>query len=140
MPALGGGAKRTVAALGVLAGLQMLHLLDGLRTDPAASFPGLYLEPQAIAGVGGAVLSVVLVARGHRWGRPLAILSGVGVSLGFLLVHGLPFSSGFTEPYWGDGSADALQWLGVIAIWACSFVVFQLARGAAGNATRISTP
>lgn len=34
-------------------------------------------------------------------------------------------------PYWGDGSADALQWAGVLAIWACCGAVVTLARRAA---------
>lgn len=120
--------RRLDVALGLLTVLQVLHLLDGLRTDPSATFPRIIFEPQAIAGVGGSIVALVLVARGHAWGRPLAILSAVLVSLGFAIVHGLPFSSELTTPYWGEGSADGLQWLGVVAIWACSAVVVLLAR------------
>lgn len=117
-----------VLALGGLAVLQTLHLLDSLRTDDTTSFPGVLLSPQGVAGIGGTVLALVLVARGHAWGRPLALTAGVLVALGFVVVHGLPFASDATEPYWGDGSADALQWLGVLSILATAAVVVRLAR------------
>ncbi len=110
----------------LLAGLQVVHLLDSLRTDPDATVVSELFTPQAIAGVGGALVAVVLLGRGHRWGRALALLTGSLVALGFVLVHGVPTASARTEPYWGDGSADVWQWLGVAAILVvCAAIVMR---------------
>jgi hypothetical protein len=46
---------------------------------------------------------------------------------GFALAHALPFQFGRTEPYWGDGAADALQWIGLLAVFACAAAVLVLA-------------
>ena len=118
-------------ALGLLAGLQLLHVLDQLRTDPDASFPALLATPQVVAGVGGALVALVLVRRGAPSGRRLAIAVGVLVATGFAIVHGIPVATARAEPYWGDGSADAVQWIGVIAIWSCCAWVIVLARARA---------
>ncbi len=137
---MGERARGVAWALGVLVVIQILHLLDSLRTDSETTFPTVLAEPQGVAGVGGTLLALVLVGRRHPWGRTLAMLAGVLVSVGFLVVHVLPFSSAFTNPYWGDGSADALQWLGVVAIWACSAVVVRLTMSGAavGSSSRQS--
>jgi hypothetical protein len=42
---------------------------------------------------------------------------------GFALAHALPVQIGSTEPYWGDGSADVLQWAGLLAVLACAIAV-----------------
>lgn len=117
-----------VVALVVLAGLQLLHGLDELRTDEAATLASSVFGPPTVAGVGGALLSAWAIRAGKAWGRTLAMVTAVLVSLGFLLVHGIPTASDANEPYWGDGSADVLQWAGVLSIWAACAYVFTLAR------------
>ena len=47
---------------------------------------------------------------------------------GFLLSHGIPAETARTKPYWGDGSADVLQWFGVGLIWARRATVAVCAR------------
>jgi len=47
---------------------------------------------------------------------------------GFLLSHGIPAETARTKPYWGDGTADPLQWLGVGLIWTCCATVAVFAR------------
>lgn len=124
-------ADRLVVALGLLAVLQLLHGLDELRTDDAATLATSIFGPPTVAGVGGALLSAWALRAGKSWGRTLAVLTAVLVSLGFLLVHGIPTASDANEPYWGDGSADALQWAGVLSIWAtCAYVYVQARRAA----------
>jgi hypothetical protein len=49
------------------------------------------------------------------------------ITLGFVLSHGIPVESERTEPYWGDGSADVVQWLGFSLILACSAITAVLA-------------
>jgi hypothetical protein len=119
---------RAVWALAALAALQLLHLLDELRTDEAADVAGLLLRPQPIVGIGGAVAALVLVRNGNPLGRTLALWLGAIVALGFLLSHGIPVESARTKPYWGDGSADLIQWAGVGLVWAGCFAVVRAAR------------
>jgi hypothetical protein len=120
--------ERTVFALATLAVLQVVHLLDELRTDEASDLAGLLLRPQPIVGIGGTVLAAVLVHRGAPLGRMLALWAAGLVALGFLLSHGIPAETARTKPYWGDGSADVVQWLGVGLIWACCATVVVFAR------------
>ena len=119
---------RTVVALAVLAVLQVLHLLDELRTDEAADLAGLLLRPQPIIGIGGTVVAAVMVHRPAPLGRMLALWAAGLVAFGFLLSHGIPAETARTKPYWGEGTADALQWFGVSLIWACCAVVATFAR------------
>ena len=124
-------AERTqqlVVALGALVVLQSLHLLDELRTEEDRAGWLALVSPQAWLGIGGAVLALVAVRRGLAWGRPVAIATAVLVGVGFLLTHGVPWAAGLTEPYWGDGSADFLQWAGVIGVWASCALVLVRAR------------
>jgi len=120
--------ERTVFALATLAVLQVVHLLDELRTDEASDLAGLLLRPQPIVGIGGTIAAAVLVRRGAPLGRMLALWAAGLVALGFLLSHGIPAETARTKPYWGDGSADIVQWLGVSVIWACCAVVVVFAR------------
>jgi hypothetical protein len=119
---------RIALGLAALAVLQLLHLLDELRTDTAADFAETVLRPQPIVGIGGTLVALVAVHRGARAGRPLALAVAGLVAIGFVLSHGIPAEGARTEPYWGDGSADVLQWLGVSLILACCAVVLVLAR------------
>ena len=119
---------RTVLGLAALALLQFFHLLDDLRTDPEADLAGILLRPQPILGIGGTVAAIVAVRRGAPIGRTLALVAAGLVALGFVVSHGSPAEVGPTKPYWGDGSADALQWLGVTLILACCAFVAVHAR------------
>jgi hypothetical protein len=120
---------RTVLGLALLAVLQFFHLLDDLRTDPDAEFPAIFLRPQPILGIGGTVAALLLVRGGAAIGRTLALTAAGVVALGFIVSHGSPVEVGPTKPYWGESSADALQWLGVTMILACcAFVAVQARR------------
>jgi hypothetical protein len=119
---------RTVFALAALAVLQVLHLLDELRTDEAADLAGLLLRPQPIIGIGGTVVAAVMVHRQAPLGRMLALWAAGLVAFGFLLSHGIPAETARTKPYWGEGTADVLQWFGVSLIWACCATVATFAR------------
>jgi hypothetical protein len=119
---------RIALGLAALAALQILHLVDELRVDEYANLAEAVLRPQPILGIGGTLVALVAVRRGVRIGRPLAQTLAATVALGFVLSHGIPQESARTKPYWGDGSADVLQWLGVSLILACCAGVFVLAR------------
>ena len=125
---------RTALALGALVVLQVLHLLDELRaysTDLAETV----LRPQPILGIGGTLAAAIAVRRGAAIGRPLALVAAGLITLGFVLSHGIPVESARTKPYWGDASADAIQWLGLILILATCATTVVLA-GASRAARR----
>jgi peptidoglycan/LPS O-acetylase OafA/YrhL len=119
--------RRTVAALAALTLLQVLHDADTLRTDATASVVGLATDPAVFIGVGGALLALVAVHRRRRWGRVLALSVAAVVAIGFVLSHGIPFLTSFTVPYWGEGSADPLQWTGFLAILGCCIAIWAFA-------------
>lgn len=121
---------RLAGGLTALAVFQTLHLLDELRTSEDPTGLAALVAPEAFAGIGGALLALWGVRRAKSWAPTLAIVTAVLVSVGFLIVHGLPWASERTEPYWGDGSADVLQWTGVLAIWVTSILVVGWAREA----------
>lgn len=133
--------QRLAGAVGTLAVLQVLHLLDELRTEEDRVGIGKLVSPQALLGIGAAALAYWGLRRGKSWALPTAVFTAVGVSVGFLVVHGLPWASERTEPYWGDGSADILQWTGVLAIWVTSIITVGFARDVrAGTAEAAPTP
>jgi hypothetical protein len=119
---------RTALGLAALAVLQFLHLLDDLRTDAEADLASILLRPQPILGIGGTIAAFVAVRRGAPIGRTLALVAAGLVALGFVVSHGSPAEVGPTKPYWGDGSADALQWLGVTLILGCCAYIAVFAR------------
>lgn len=121
-------STRLQLALGALAALLIVHLLDGLRTDDDASFPAVLLSPQAMLGIGGSVAALVLERRRHAAARRLAAIVAGLIALGFVVVHGVPFASDRTEPYWGDGSADATQWVGLAAVLTAAATTITLSR------------
>ncbi len=85
----------------------VLHDLDHVRQGRSASVA--VSVTAALAWVATIVL-VVLVARRHRLAPVYAAVFGASVALGFVLVHGLPHWSAFSDPY-GDAHVDALSWL-----------------------------
>ena len=120
---------------GLLATLILnLALFDDLRTAESADVAGTFLAPQHLASILACLLAVVLLATRHRWG-PRVALTVAWIEIGaFLFFHGIPFEIGPSKPYWGDGMGDALQWLGLALILACSASIVRSARA------RVSRP
>jgi hypothetical protein len=82
------------------------------------------------------LLAVVLLAMRHQ-SAPRDALTVAWIDIvAFLFFHGLPLQIGPSKPYWGDGTADALQWLGLALILAFSAAVVRLARRRAADATK----
>ena len=98
------------------------------RLAQRATVAGVVLRPQPVIGIGTTVVALILVRRRSDLWRTLALWTAALVALGFLLSHGIPTETARTNPYWGDGSADPLQWLGVGLIWACCATVAVFAR------------
>ena len=112
--------RRLTAGMAVLAGLQLFHLLDVLRYDESASFPGVLVDRQAIIGMGLTVVAFVLLVRRHPAARLLTIVASAIVVVGFVIHHGIPAQiDGVTNPYWtaADGNrADVIRWTTVLVI------------------------
>lgn len=67
---------------------------------------------------------------GHRWGPRVALVVAWIEIAAFTFFHGIPVEIGPAKPYWGDGMADPLQWVGFISILACSAAIVSAARRA----------
>jgi hypothetical protein len=48
------------------------------------------------------VSALVGLVQGRPYGRPLATWTGLGVSLGFIAYHAVPWHGWFTNPYFGE--------------------------------------
>jgi hypothetical protein len=113
-----------------------LAVFDDLRTDASATVVGTFLAPQHLTSILAGLLAVVLVAMGHRLAARVALTVAWIEIVAFLFFHGLPIEIGPAKPYWGDGMADALQWLGLALILACSAAIVRVARKPASDARR----
>ena len=125
------GKPRLLLALtgGLLAALLLnLVVFDDLRTDESADVAGTFLAPQHLTSILACGLAVVLLAMRHRWAPRVALTVAWIEIVAFLFFHGIPLEIGPSKPYWGDGMADALQWLGFALILACSASVVRVAR------------
>jgi hypothetical protein len=116
-PSIRGKLLVGTAALAVL---QLVHLLDVLRYDDTASFPGVLADRQAVVGIGLASMAFLALVLRHPPARVMTIVASAVVALGFVLHHGIPVHfAGLTNPYWtsADGNrADWFRWTTVLVI------------------------
>lgn len=121
MPRLSVRSRMLVGAA-ALAVLQFVHLLDVLRYDDTASFPGVLVDRQALIGIGLTSVAFVLLVLRHPAARSMTITASAIVAVGFVLHHGIPVHfAGLTNPYWtfADGNrADWFRWTTVLVIIA----------------------
>ena len=114
--------SKLLVGTAALAVLQLVHLLDVLRYDDTASFPGVLADRQAVVGIGLASIAFLALALRHSPARSLTITASAVVALGFVLHHGIPVHlGGLTNPYWtaADGNrADWFRWTTVLVIIA----------------------
>ena len=113
-----------------LLALQVLNLtiFDDLRTDPVAGVVETFTKPQHLSSVAAVLLAVILVAVRHRAAATVAAVVAWIEIVTFTFFHGIPIEIGPSKPYWGDGSGDALQWVGFLAILACSAAIVLASR------------
>ena len=114
--------RRLMAGTAALAVLQLVHLLDVLRYDDTASFPGVLADRQAMIGIGLTSVAFLALVLRDAPARGLTIAASAVVALGFVLHHGIPVHiGGLTNPYWtsADGNrADWFRWTTVLVIIA----------------------
>jgi hypothetical protein len=113
-----------------LLALQILNLavFDDLRTDPMAGVLETFTKPQHLASIVAVLLAVVLVAVRHRAAARVAVVVAWIEIATFTFFHGIPVEIGPAKPYWGDGTGDALQWVGFLSILACSALIVAVVR------------
>ena len=139
-------ARQLLGLTTALLALQVLNLavFDDLRTDESAGVLETFTKPQHLSSIVAVLLAVILVARRHRHAARVAVAVAWIEIAAFTFFHGIPVQIGPAKPYWGDGSGDALQWLGFLSIMACSAAIVVVGRkrssttDATAPATRIS--
>jgi uncharacterized membrane protein YozB (DUF420 family) len=128
-------ARQMLGLTSALLALQVLNLVlfDDLRTDQSAGVLETFTKPQHLSSIVAVLLAVIFVARRHRHATRVAVAVAWIEIAAFTFFHGIPVQIGPTKPYWGDGSGDALQWLGLLSIMFCSAAIVVVGR-------RSSTP
>ncbi len=126
----GRSSRQLLGLTSALLALQVLNLsvFDDLRTDQSAGVLETFAKPQHLSSIVAVVLAVILVARRHRHAARVAVAVAWIEIAAFTFFHGIPVQIGPAKPYWGDGSGDALQWLGFLAIMACSAAIVVVGR------------
>jgi len=132
-----GPARQLLGLTSALLALQVLNLavLDDLRTDPLAGVLETFTKPQHLSSIAAVLFAVVLVALRHRAAARVAVVVAWIEIVTFTFFHGIPVEIGPSKPYWGDGSGDALQWVGFLSILACSAAIVIVAGRLLGRMT-----
>src|SRR5947209_4298827 len=105
--------RRLALASGLLLGAQILHLVEVIAAGPVGiKGEGGIGEPPGLLGLIGAGMALIAALNRRSYAIPLAIASGAGVAVGFLLYHGAPIHSQLTNTYWGRGTV--LDWAVVL--------------------------
>ena len=100
-------------AAGLLFAAQITHLVEVIIAGPVSiKGEGGIGEPLGLLGLIGAGMAAIAAKNERSYSITLALLSGVGVSAGFLLYHGAPIHSQLTNTYWGRG--NVLDWAVVL--------------------------
>src|SRR5690606_21912606 len=123
-------SRRLLGLTSTLLALQVLNLavFDDLRTDESVGVLETFTKPQHLSSIVAVLLAVGRVARRHRHAARVAVVVAWIEIAAFTFFHGIPVEIGPAKPYWGDGSGDALQWLGFLAIMACSAAIVVVGR------------
>jgi hypothetical protein len=107
-----------------------LAVFDDLRTDASAGVIETFTKPQHLSSLLAVLLAGVMVAVRHRTAARVALAVAWIEIAAFTFFHGIPVEIGPAKPYWGDGMADPLQWIGFLSIVACSAAIVTVARRA----------
>jgi hypothetical protein len=74
------------------------------------------------------VIAGVLLAFKHRSAARVAAVVAWIEMAAFTFFHLVPVEAGPSKPYWGEGTGDALQWVGVVSILVVSAAIVAAAR------------
>src|SRR4051794_1318076 len=126
----GRSARMLLGLTGALLGLLILNLavFDDLRIDPSAGVLETFAKPQHLSSLVAVLIAGVLVAFRHRSAARVAmVIAWIEISA-FTFFHLIPVEVGPSKPYWGDGTGDPLQWVGLLSILAVSAAIVRVAR------------
>jgi hypothetical protein len=115
---------------GVLLALLILNLavFDDLRIDPSTGALETFAKPQHLSSLIAVLIAAALVAFRHRSAARVAVAVAWIEIAAFTFFHVIPVEVGPSKPYWGDGMADPLQWVGLLSILAVSAAIVRVAR------------
>src|SRR3954453_17370761 len=125
----GRAAPLLLGLTGALLALLILNLavFDDLRVDPSAGVLETFTKPQHLSSLLAVLIAAALVAFKHRTAARVAVVVAWVEIAAFTFFHVIPFQVGPTKPYWGDGTGDALQWVGLLSILAVSAAIVNVA-------------
>jgi hypothetical protein len=128
--ASGPSSRLLLGLAGALLALLTLNLavFDDLRVDSSAGVLETFTKPQHLSSIVACLLVVALLAVRHRSAARVAVIVAWIEIAAFTFFHAIPVEVGPAKPYWGDGTGDALQWVGLLAILACSAAIVGVAR------------
>ena len=126
---LGRPATLLLGLTGALLVLLILNLavFDDLRIDPAAGVLETFTKPQHLSSLVAVLIAGGLVAFKHRAAARVAVIVAWIEITAFAFFHAIPVEVGPSKPYWGDGMADVLQWVGLVSILAVSAAIIRVA-------------
>src|SRR4051795_2794496 len=127
---------------GALLALLTLNLavFDDLRIDSSAGVLETFTKPQHLSSLVAVLIAAALVASKHRSAARVAVGVAWIEITAFAFFHLIPVEVGPTKPYWGDGMADALQWVGLLSILAVSAAIVHVARRASKGTVTLAAP
>jgi len=134
-------ARLLLGLTGALLALLILNLavFDDLRIDPSAGVLETFLKPQHLSSLIAVVIAGALVAFRHRAAaRVAAVVAWIEIAA-FAFFHAIPVEVGPSKPYWGDGMADPLQWVGLLSILAVSAAIVRVARRSPERTVTLAT-
>ena len=105
-----------------------LALFDDLRSDPSAGVIETFTKPQHLSSLVVVLVAAALVAFKHRSAARVAVAVAWTEIAAFTFFHVIPVEVGPSKPYWGDGTGDALQWVGLLSILAVSAAIVGAVR------------
>jgi hypothetical protein len=103
----------------LLAAAQVWHAVTPANNvEPGTNQPvegGLIGLPIGLLLLLGCIVASIAARNGKEWARPLSLVCGVGVALGFVLYHATTLRSPVTNPYFGVEGIGIVQLLPVFA-------------------------
>jgi len=128
--ASGSPPRLLLGLTGALLALLILNLafFDDLRIDSSAGVLETFAKPQHLASLVAVLIAGVLLAFKHRSAaRVAAVVAWIEITA-FTFFHLVPAEVGPSKPYWGEGTGDALQWVGVVSILVVSAAIVGAVR------------
>jgi hypothetical protein len=111
--------RALVLPAALLAAAQVWHAVTPANNlDPTSQKPvegGVIGLPIGLLLLLGCIVASIAARQGKEWARPLSLVCGVGVALGFVLYHATTLRSPVTNPYFGVDGIGIVQLLPVFA-------------------------